>query len=525
MLQSDVKARRLDGIMAQLFHLLCFPTHQFADFLHVKLTLSFIRFVVNGVYMEDDKRIERDPFGEVLVPKSKYYGAFTYRALTNFQFSDLRFPRELIRALGLIKYAAAYANLKLKILDEKIAGPIMQASMEVAEGLFDEEFPVDVFQTGSGTSIHMNVNEVIAARASEIMGGPRSASGPIHPNDHVNFGQSTNDVFPTAIRVALLELINKKLLPSLDTLYEELLGKSDEFKYVVKAGRTHLRDALPVTLGQEFSGYAMMIKKARMEIEKTMQVLEELPIGGTAVGTGFNTHPEFPGLVIESLREITGLNVREAENRFEAIGSAGAFVALSSTLKNLACAIVKICNDLRLLSSGPNTGFGEIEIPALQLGSSMMPGKVNPVILEAACQAGVKVIANDVCVTIASQLGELELNMGLPLIAYVLIQSVKLMTNTCSALSNKCIKGIKADSERCRAYAESSAAILTALAPVIGYEKTTELVKKALLKKKSLRAILAEDFGMREDEIDRILDIKRMTMPGFFTKNNAQQRK
>lgn len=472
--------------------------------------------------MEGDKRIERDPFGEVLVPKFKYYGAFTYRALENFQFSDLRIPRELIRALGLIKYAAAYANLRLKILDKKVADPIMQAAMEVAEGLFDGEFPVDVFQTGSGTSTHMNVNEVIAARASEIMGGPRGASGPIHPNDHVNFGQSTNDVFPTAIRVALLELINKRLLPNLDALYEELLRKSDEFKDVVKAGRTHLRDALPVTLGQEFGGYATMIKKARMEIEKTAQVLEELPIGGTAVGTGFNTHPEFPGLVIESLREITGLNLREAENRFEAIGSVDAFVAVSSALKNLACIIIKICNDLRLLSSGPGTGFGEIEIPALQLGSSMMPGKVNPVILEAACQAGVKIIANDVCVTMASQLGELELNMGMPLIAYVLIQSVKLMANTCSALSEKCIRGIKADSERCRAYAESSTAILTALAPIIGYEKTAELVRKVLSERKSVRMILAEDFGMGEDEINALLDLKSMTRPGFFKKSDAQ---
>lgn len=464
-------------------------------------------------------RTERDSLGEVLVPDEVYYGASTARAIQNFQISGLRFPRELIRAIGLVKYAAAKANMELGLIEERIARAIMSAARELSDGKFDEHIVVDVFQTGSGTSFNMNVNEVIASRASELLGGIRSAVGLVHPNDHVNMGQSTNDVFPTAMNVAVVELTVKELLPSLEILERELSKKAEEFKDIVKAGRTHLRDALPVTLGQEFSGYATMVRKGRERVVRSLNSLKELPIGGTAVGTGLNTHPMFPKLVIDELNALTGLGFMEAENRFESMGARDGCVEFSGSLKVLACSILKICNDLRLLYSGPNTGFNEIDLPALQAGSSIMPGKVNPVILEAVCQASVKVISNDNSITLCSQLGELELNMGMPLMAYDILQSIKLMSNATKALAEKCISGITANVERCRLHAESSAALLTILAPSLGYEAVARIVNKMLRDRRSIREALVEELGMNPSEVDRILDFNRLTRPGILKIN------
>ncbi len=463
-------------------------------------------------------RIERDTLGEMRVPKDAYYGAQTARAVENFPISGWRFPRAFIRAMALIKYAAAKANQQLGYLDEKRADAIQKAALEVAEGKFDDQFVVDVFQTGSGTSTNMNTNEVIAYRAAELMGGKKGDKNLVHPNDHVNFGQSTNDVFPTAIHVAAAELIAKELIPSLEILENSLRRKAEEFKDVVKSGRTHLQDAMPVTLGQEFSGYATAIAHGIKRVKKTLEELLELPIGGTAVGTGINAHPDFAKLVVEELRKQTGLEFRIAENRFEAMQLKDACVFTSSALKTVAGSMLKIANDLRLLSSGPNTGFAEITLPATQPGSSIMPGKVNPVIPESTLLACVKVIANDVSITMANQLGELELNMGMPLIAYDLLSSITILANTARNLAVKCVDGIVANVERCRRYAESSPALITVVAPIVGYDKAAAIAKRVLAEGKTVREVLLEE-GIAKDRINEILDLLKMTRGGVLAKS------
>lgn len=461
-------------------------------------------------------RIERDTMGELLVPEDAYYAAQTARAVENFPISGLRFQRHFIRALGLIKYAAAKANYELGLLSEERARAIMEAAMEVANGRHDDQFVVDVLQTGSGTSTNMNANEVIANRAIEMLGGRRGDKSLVHPNDHVNMCQSTNDVFPTAIHVAAAELVEKHLIPCLEMLRRVLEEKANEFKDVVKSGRTHLQDAVPVTLGQEFGGYAEMIKKGIERLRRVMINLLELPIGGTATGTGLNAHPKFAELVVRTLGEQTGLQFRIATNRFEAMGSKDACVELSGVLRVIAGSLLKICNDLRLLSSGPNTGLAEIELPAVQPGSSIMPGKVNPVILESTMLACCLVLGNDEAIFQASRLGELELNMGMPLIAYALIQSIEVLGNASRNLAEKCVSGIVADIERCRIYAESSPALVTVVAPLIGYDRAAAIAKRLLKERRSLKELLIEE-GVPREVVERALNLLELTKGGIVT--------
>ncbi|MEM3490363.1 MAG: class II fumarate hydratase [Nitrososphaerota archaeon] len=461
-------------------------------------------------------RVEKDFLGEVLVPKDAYYGAETVRALENFRISGLRFPHAFIRALAMVKACASLANMSLGLLDKKRGEAIYFAAIEVVEGRMDEHFPIDVIQTGSGTSINMNMNEVIANRAAEMLGGEKGDKSLIHPNDHVNMGQSSNDVVPTAIRVAAAEEINKKLIPSLEKMIRALELKSEEFRGVVKSGRTHLRDAVPVTLGQEFSGYAEMMRKGLSSIVRASEGLLELPIGGTATGTGLNTHPEFGKKVAEYLSEKIGLQFKITNNRFEAMGSQGAVLEVSASLRTVALNLLKICNDLRLLSSGPNTGLNEIEIPPVQPGSSIMPGKVNPVIIEAAMLASCLVIGNDTAIVEASRVGELELNLGNPLIAYLLLQSIEVLSNALDVLSEKALRGIRANIDKCRHYAERSTALITVAAPLIGYDKAAEILARAQREGITIKELLVNTGYLDRGTAEKIFDVEKMSGGGLI---------
>ncbi|MCS6784550.1 MAG: class II fumarate hydratase [Candidatus Caldarchaeum sp.] len=463
-------------------------------------------------------RIESDTLGEMKVPADALYGAQTARAVDNFPISGLTFQRPFIRALGLIKHAAAETNTELGLLDKKIGEAISKAALEVADGLHDRHFVVDVFQTGSGTSTNMNANEVIANRALEILGLSRGDKKTVHPNDHVNMGQSTNDVIPTAINVSAAEQIVKKLIPALELLENELAKKASEFSEYVKSGRTHFQDAVPVTFGQEFSGYATMVKKSRRRILNALESLYELPIGGTAVGTGLNAHPKFGELMVQKLSRLTGLNFRVAENRFEAMGTRDCCLEASAALRSTAVSLLKICNDLRILSSGPNTGIGEIELPAVQPGSSIMPGKVNPVIVESAMLAAAQIIGYDRAIEEACRIGELELNMGFPLIAYDLLQSIEILANTCENLALKCIRGITVNVEKARRIAESSPALVTVVAPKIGYDKAARIAKKMLSENKTIKQALVEEGVVKPDEVDKLIDLLKITKGGIMGK-------
>ncbi|MEM1978449.1 MAG: class II fumarate hydratase [Candidatus Caldarchaeum sp.] len=463
-------------------------------------------------------RIETDTLGEMKVPVDALYGAQTARAVDNFPISGLVFQRAFIRALGLIKLAAAESNMQFGLLDRRIGEAISKAALEVAEGLLDKHFVVDIFQTGSGTSTNMNANEVIANRALEILGLPRGDKKTIHPNDHVNMAQSTNDVIPTAINVAVAELIVKKLLPALELLEKEFNAKAAEFVEYVRAGRTHFQDAVPVTFGQQFSGYATMIKKSRRRVMNALESLLELPIGGTAVGTGLNAHPDFARLVVEKLSQLTGIDFRIAENRFEAMGTRDCCLEASAALRSTAVSLLKICNDLRILSSGPNTGIGELELPAVQPGSSIMPGKVNPVIVESTMLVAAQVIGYDKAIEEACKLGELELNMGFPLIAYDLIQAVEILANTCQNLALKCVRGITVNVEKARRIAESSPALVTVVAPKIGYDKAAKIAKKMLTESKTIKQALIEEGVVKPEEVDKIIDLLRITKGGLIDK-------
>jgi fumarate hydratase class II len=451
--------------------------------------------------------------GSVTVPASAYYGAQTQRALDNFQISGLVFPRRFIRALGIVKEAAAYANMQLGLLDEKKGKAISQAAQEVTDGKLDPQFIIDIFQTGSGTSTNMNANEVIANRAIELLGGSRGDREIVHPNDHVNMSQSSNDVFPTAIHISAVEALVADLLPALKRLGLALKEKADEFSDVVKPGRTHLQDAVPVTLGQEFSGYASMIAHGIERIEKANSSLFELPIGGTAVGTGLNADPDFGGLVVRRINGMTGFEFCLSRNKFEALQNRDAAVETSGALRSVAVSLMKISNDLRLLSSGPEAGLGEIELPVLQPGSSIMPGKVNPVVPESVSMVCAQVVGNDLTITIAGQSGILELNVMMPLIAFNLLQSIEIETNAARLLAEKCIAGIKANRARCEELVEKSYALATAITPSIGYDRAAQIVKKAQSENKTIREVMLED-GIPRDEVDRILDLKRMTQGG-----------
>ena len=465
--------------------------------------------------MSDQKyRIERDSMGEMKVPATAYWGASTQRAVKNFPISGLQFPRGFIRALGIIKVAAARANRNLGLLDAERSDAIIRASLEVVEGKLDDHFVVDVFQTGSGTSTNMNANEVIANRANEMLGGKIGDMKPVHPNDHVNMGQSSNDVIPTCIHIAALEGIKKDLLPALEELRCALEEKARNFNPIIKIGRTHLQDATPIRLGQEFSGYASMIEHGIRRIEKVERHLAELALGGTAVGTGINTHAEFAGMAIKIINEMTELEFREAENHFEAQGAQDALVEASSALKAAAVSLMKIANDVRWLGSGPRCGIGEIKLPAVQPGSSIMPGKVNPVIAESLLQVCAQVIGNDAAVTVGGLSGNFELNVMMPVMAHNLLESISLLARAVSNFTEKCLQGLEADEERCAEMIEKSLAMCTALSPRIGYEAAAQIAKEAYQTGRTVREVAREKKLMPEEELHKILDPASMTKPG-----------
>jgi fumarate hydratase class II len=456
--------------------------------------------------------------GDIQVPGNAYYGAQTQRAVENFPISGRGIPREVVHALGIIKAAAAKINHQQGVLDDERYDAINQAAREVADGQLDDHFPIDVFQTGSGTSSNMNANEVIANRAIELMGGTIGSKDPVHPNDHVNAGQSSNDVFPTAVHLAAYESASTDLLPALDHLREALDAKTAEFADVVKPGRTHLMDATPVTLGQEFSGYGRQVELGGARVRAALERVAELPLGGTAVGTGLNAPPGLAQAIIAELRDQTGLHaLREAENHFEAQGARDALVELSGACKVIAVSLTKIANDLRLLGSGPRTGIAEIRLPAIQPGSSIMPGKVNPVICESVTQVAAQVIGNDAAVTIGGLSGNLELNVYIPLIARNVLESLRLLARSCDNFVEQCIAGITADVDRARELVEKDLAIVTALVPAIGYDTSAKLAKQAMAQDRPLREVVAEAGVLSDEELDRLLDIKRMTQGGVLS--------
>jgi fumarate hydratase class II len=465
-----------------------------------------------------DKRVERDSMGPVQVPTTALYGAQTQRAIENFPISDSRFPREFFRAIGLIKLAAAQTNMELGLLDKRLGRAILTAAQEVIDAKLDSYFVVDIFQTGSGTSTNMNVNEVISNRAIQLLGGAVGSKEPVHPNDHVNMGQSSNDVIPSAIHVAACESIEKSLTPALHELQQALANKAREFDSIVKIGRTHLQDATPIRLGQEFSGYARQAQLSMRRLEKLRDTLSELPLGGTAVGTGINTHPKFAQKTIQHLSKLTGLKFHEASNHFEAQSAKDAVVEASSILKTVAVSLTKIANDIRWLASGPRCGIGEIRLPETQPGSSIMPGKVNPVIAESVLMAAAQVIGNDVVVTLAGQSGVFELNVMMPVMARNILESIRLLTSSARNLTNRCIAGIEADAERCREMIEKSLAMCTALAPEIGYDAAAAIARESYQTGKTVREIADAKNLISSKRLKQILDPMRMTKPGIAAK-------
>jgi fumarate hydratase class II len=457
---------------------------------------------------DDTTRIERDSMGEMRVPREALWGASTQRAVENFPISGWRFPRRFIRALGLIKHAAAQANEELGLLEPDLGTAIRLAADEVADGALDAHFVVDIFQTGSGTSTNMNANEVIARRAA--------ASGcTIHPNDHVNMSQSSNDVIPTAMHVAAREALDHDLLPALSALRAALVEKARELDDVVKIGRTHLQDATPIRLGQELGAHARQVELAMERLRDAGRGLEELALGGTAVGTGINAHPQFASRVAALLAERTGLPFREAVNHVEAQSGKDAIVQVSGTLKTAAVALTKIANDVRWLGSGPRCGLGEISLPAVQPGSSIMPGKVNPVMAEALCQVTAFVIGADLTVTIGGQSGNFELNVMMPIMAHQQLESIRIMAAAVRAFTDRCVVGIRAERERCAATIEQSLAMCTALVPVIGYDAAAAIAKESYATGRTVREIAREREVLPEEQLARILDPSRMTEPGI----------
>ncbi|MCG3173636.1 MAG: Fumarate hydratase class II [Myxococcota bacterium] len=461
-----------------------------------------------------DFRVESDSLGEVRVPSSALYGAQTQRAVNNFQISGRRFNRRLVEALGHIKRACAETNHDMGYLPGDICKAIVQAANEVIEGRHDAHFPIDIFQTGSATSSNMNANEVISNRAIQLMGGTIGSKKPVHPNDHVNFGQSSNDVIPTAIHIAAAVAIHHDLLPSLRKLHGALDAKAKAFDGIIKSGRTHLMDATPIRLGQEFSGYARQAGLAAVRAEKARDALMELALGGTAVGTGVNRAPEFPGKAIARIAAATGLPFREAVNHFEAQGARDAVVEASGLLKTIACSLMKIANDIRWLSSGPRTGLAEIRLPELAPGSSIMPGKVNPIMSEMLTMVCCQVIGNDAAITVGGQGGNFELNVYLPMMASNLLESVDLLARGSAAFAEKCVEGIEADEARCKELVERNLAICTALAPAIGYDKAAKISKEALKRNSTVREIALEMKVLEPAELDKALDLMAMTEPG-----------
>lgn len=456
-------------------------------------------------------RIEKDSLGEVKVPADALYGAQTQRAVENFPISGQRFGRRFIQALGLIKKAAAETNAAMGNLDPDIARVVAQAAGEVADGKWDGEFVLDIYQTGSGTSTNMNTNEVVAHRATDLLAnGSR-----VHPNDHVNFGQSSNDVIPTAMHVSARVAIQEELLPALAHLADALEEKASAFDGAVKSGRTHLMDATPVRLGQEFGGYAKQIRNGIRRVERSAEELNELALGGTATGTGINTEPEFAGQAIERIAEATGVPFREAENHFEAQGAKDAVVSTSGALNTVATSLMKIADDIRWLSSGPTSGISEIQLPAIQPGSSIMPGKVNPVMSEAVMMMAARVSGNHTTITIGGQRGNFELNVMMPVMAHALLESITTMAGAARAFTDRCVVGITVDEDRCRELLEKNPSIATALNPYIGYDKAAEVAKQAAREKRSVRDVVKEKGLLPEEKLDDALDVRSMTEPGL----------
>jgi fumarate hydratase, class II len=459
---------------------------------------------------ETPHRVERDSMGEVEVPRDALFGAQTRRALDNFPISNLRKPRRFVQALGAIKLEAANVNHELGLLDERLKDAIVRAAEEVTEGELDHAFVLDVFQTGSGTSTNMNANEVISNRAIQLLGGELGSKDPIHPNDHVNMGQSSNDVIPTAIHLAALTSMKEDLIPALEKLGDALGEKAREFDDVIKTGRTHLQDATPIRLGQEFEGYAGQIERGIRRVRKAMDELSEVALGGTAVGTGVNTHPEFASRVSERLSERFGVELHETTNHFQAQSAMDGVVFTSGALKTVAVSLMKIANDIRWLGSGPRAGLGEIALPEVQPGSSIMPGKVNPVIAESAAMVAAQVMGNDTTITIAGQSGNFELNVMLPLIAYNLLQSIELLANASSNLTDQCVVGIQA-TERGPELVEKGLMLATALAPEIGYDRAAEISKEAYKSGRTIREVARERTDLSNEELDTLLDARKMT--------------
>ncbi len=456
-----------------------------------------------------EHRIEKDSMGEVKVPADALYGASTQRAVDNFPISQHRFSRRFIWALGLQKGSAATVAADMGFKAADVAGAIRKAADEVMDGSLDDQFGLDIFQTGSGTSTNTNANEVIAARASQLL-----ADGSVHPNDDVNFGQSSNDVIPTAMHVSSVASIREDLLPTLDALAESLEAKAEEFADVVKSGRTHLMDATPVTLGQEFGGYAVQVRNGAERVSKALPELEELALGGTAVGTGINAPDGFAEAVIALMAERTGFPYREAADHFEAQGAKDAVVMASGALRTVAISLFKIANDIRFLGSGPTSGISEIKIPSLQPGSSIMPGKVNPVMSEMLMQVAAQVIGNDTAVAWGGANGNFELNVMMPMMAHNLLESVSLLANASNVFRERCIDGIEANEARARELVERNAIIVTALNPHIGYDNGARIAKEAVATGRSVRELVLEAGLMSEEELDDALDIKKMTEGG-----------
>jgi fumarate hydratase class II len=464
--------------------------------------------------MPDQTRSEKDSMGEMQVPASAHYGAQTARAVENFPISNLRFSRRFIAAMGLVKWCCAQTNFDLKLLDAQKKTLIQQAAQEVMEGKLDEQFVVDIFQTGSGTSTNMNTNEVIASRANEIATGKRGGKDPIHPNDHVNMEQSSNDVIPTAMHISAALATKENLAPALEHLACVLRRKADQYDSIVKIGRTHLQDATPIRLGQELGGYAQQAKLGAVRCLRAIHALKELPLGGTAVGTGINSHPDYAKKTIALIAEKTQIDFVEATNHFEAQAAKDGIVEASGLVKTIAISLTKIANDIRWLASGPRCGIGEISIPSTQPGSSIMPGKVNPVMCEMLLQVAAQVVGNDATVAWAGAFGStFELNVMMPVMAFNLLQSIDLLANAARVFADRCVAGLEANTDRCAALVEQSLAMCTSLAPVIGYDKAADIAKESFKTGKTVRQIAIERKVMPEADLKKTLDAIRMTQP------------
>jgi len=464
--------------------------------------------------MADSFRTEKDSMGHMQVPADAHYGAQTARAVENFPISALRFGRPFLAAMGLIKWSCAQVNAELGLLDDKRRTWIQQSAQEVIDGKLDAQFVVDIFQTGSGTSTNMNANEVIAGRANEIATGKRGGRDPVHPNDHVNMEQSSNDVIPTAMHVSAAAATKESLIPALEHLHKALSAKAAKLDNIVKIGRTHLQDATPVRLGQELCGYAQQAELSVMRAHKAMRALRELPLGGTAVGTGINSHPDFAARAIAVIASKTAIEFVEAKNHFEAQSSKDGIIEASGLLRTIALSLAKIANDIRWLASGPRCGIGEITIPATQPGSSIMPGKVNPVMSEMVLQVAAQVVGNDATVAWCGAMGStFELNVMMPVMAFNLLQSIELLSTSARVFADRCISGIEANRERCTELVEQSLAMCTSLAPLIGYDKAAEIAKESLKTGKTVRQVAMEKKVLPEAELNKALDPKRMTQP------------